>query len=56
MSNVLSAPVNLGLYGAKPSNPPWKGIENFNWLDAGPVAPVASIEALNDPVPNPELK
>ena len=48
-SNWLSAPVNLTVHGAIPSVPPWKGIENLSWFDVGPLAPVTSIEALNEP-------
>ena len=45
---MLSAPVNLTVHGAIPSSPPWKGTENLSWLAVGPVAPVTSIEALNE--------
>ena len=49
-----SAPVNLTVCGATPSEPAWKGTVNLSWLAVGPVAPVESNEALNELVHNPE--
>ena len=51
---MLSDPVNLTISGLSPSSPPWKGTENLSCVFLGPFAPVASIEALNDPDHNPE--
>ena len=45
----IFAPVFLIVHGAKPSSPPWNGTVNLSWLAVGPVAPVESIEALNEP-------
>ena len=52
---MLSAPVNLTVYGAIPSVPPWKGTVNLIWSAVGPVVPVESISLANEPVHNPEL-
>ena len=53
-ANELSPPVNLGVCGAIPSSPPWKGTVNLSWFAVGPLCAVVSNDALRAPVHNPE--
>ena len=55
LSFVIYSPVCKTLYGGIPSEPPWKGTVNFNCVFLGPLTPVVSIEALNEPAHNPEF-
>ena len=55
LANVLSVPVNITVWGAIPSSPPWKGTVNLSCAFVGPLAPVVSNDLLNEPVHKLEL-
>ena len=48
LAAVILAPICFTMSYLIPSSPPWKGTVNLSWLAVGPLAPVESIEALNE--------
>jgi hypothetical protein len=45
---VIYSPICGTIVGLIPSEPPWKGTENFKKVFVGPLTPVVSKDALND--------